>query len=77
MFCGRSQFPQFHDVEHVVLDALDLLVPALVKMAIETMSERVVFGFQAVEDFVHHLPFISHMVHEILVPYGHVGQSAP
>ena len=38
-----SQLPQFHAIEHIVLDSIDFAVPTLVEVTVEPVAELLVF----------------------------------
>ena len=42
----RSHLSQLHTIQHIVLHTIDLAVPALVKMAVEPIPQRMVLRIQ-------------------------------
>lgn len=62
--------PQFHAVEHVVLDAIDFAVPTLMEVAVEPVAEWVALGVGEVKQilyhyFLHHIRFHATSIHTL------------
>ena len=71
------QFLEFHDIEHVVLDALVVdSLPALVEMPVEPITQRMAISSQIVKDTIHHLTLILHIFGQILIANSHLCKQA-
>lgn len=59
---GLIDCSQFHVVEHIVLNTINLVAPALVEMAVEPIPEGMVSCKETSTDVIHHLTLLSHIM---------------
>ena len=65
----RSHLPHLHAVEHVVLDAIDFVVPALVEVAVKPEAEGMALGVEIGIEVVHDFTLALHIVQQVFIAY--------
>ena len=55
------------NIEHVILDAVYLVMPALMKMTVEPIIDGMAMGIQVCLNIIHHLPLCLDVILQIFI----------